>query len=260
MLDPGWYVQAVDDSDFLVSLMVDRNTGRNYLMFVNKDFQNDVDFSVRLQKIQEIRNITDGGLEPADYENGFLHMQLKAGGFALFVLGEQDQLHNETVFDEETAEGANYALGKPIYASDSVGKDGFYAFKANDGKLSSSGSSKGWMFKHARSLNKTDNECWLMIDLLRPVSVHQVTIHPYKINRTDPEASYFPASFKIQYSSDGIQWQDAQVIQDYEYLSGQQPPVFDFPAVEARYVRLYFTSFHKVTSYNVIALAEVEIR
>ena len=39
MLEPGWYLESTDNSDFLVSLMVDRDNGTNYFMVVNKNFR-----------------------------------------------------------------------------------------------------------------------------------------------------------------------------------------------------------------------------
>ena len=265
MLPSDWYVQATDKSDFMVSLMVDRNTGRNYLMFVNKDFQNDSELSVKLNGVNGLYDITGGTLEAADINDGILKMKLKAGGFALYALNSKDNLLGQPTYDIDTGENINYALGKPIYASDSVGYDGMYACKANDGICTSTGTSRGWMFQKMKSLREKEKEAWLAVDMLRPVSVHQVSIYPYSLHPAEHKGDYFPKDFTVQYSADGVTWQDALKVENYEYNSDNgDAAVFEFESVEARYLRLYFNSLYTTTitsaKKDVVAISEIEIR
>ena len=69
----------------------------------------------------------------------------------------------------------------------------------------------------------------------------------------------------MQYSADGVTWQDALKVENYEYNSDNgDAAVFEFESVEARYLRLYFNSLYTTTitsaKKDVVAISEIEIR
>lgn len=259
-LTDDWYVRATDKSDFLVSLMVDRTTNRNYLMFVNKDFQKDVTLKVELHNINSIQEITSGDITNADLTGNVLSVSMKAGGFALFVLGENDDLRSEPVYDVDTSANPNYALGKPIHASNSVGKNGVYASKLLDGKTGYDVSNKGWRAESSAEDGKANQE-WVMVDLLRSVTIKQIRIAPYY--HTAKQIAFAPKNFTIQCSDDGNTWNDVLRVTDFTFDSKGLND-FNFEPVQCRYVRVIFTDLEPVSSSSgnryVVALSELEIR
>lgn len=86
MLEPGWYVESTDNKDFLVSLMVDRDNGRNYLMIVNKNYKDDVTLSLKLNGINNLTDVTSGFDEEVKINNNKFNCMLVAGGFRLYRL------------------------------------------------------------------------------------------------------------------------------------------------------------------------------
>ena len=259
-LADDWYVRATDKSPFIVSLMVDRTTNRNYLMFVNKDFQNDVTLQVELHNINSIQEITSGDIKNAVLDANMLSVSMKAGGFALFVLGENDDLRSAPVYDVDMSTNPNYALGKPIYASSSVGKAGDYASKLLDGNTDFATANKGWRSDGNADSGQTNQE-WVMVDLLRSVTIKQIRIAPYY--RTAKQMAFTPKNFTIQYSEDGNNWKDALRVTDCTFNS-EEFKTFDFDEVKCRYVKILFTDLQPISidgsNRYVVALSELEIR
>lgn len=256
MLPEDWYLSAgADQTDFLVSLMKDRVNGRNYLMIVNKDYTNDAKITFRLQGVSAPTDVT-GGAEAAaavPIENGAFTAEFSAGGFRLYQLEKGVDLTKPYA----DASAQNLALEKPIYASYSVGENGYYACRANDGTRFSSASVKGWRYQRTAE-NREDPEIYLMVDLKRAVEINRVDLYPTGAYGTDSFGTYFPVEYSILYSEDGKEW-CAAASHITEQPTQTEIPTVTFDTVSARYVKLVLHQCRQAGGREVAELAEIEI-
>lgn len=256
MLPEDWYLSAgADQTDFLVSLMKDRVNGRNYLMIVNKDYTNDAKITFRLQGVSALTDVT-GGAEAAaavPIENGAFTAEFSAGGFRLYQLEKGVDLTKPYA----DASAQNLALEKPIYASYSVGENGYYACRANDGTRFSSASVKGWRYQRTAE-NREDPEIYLMVDLKRAVEINRVDLYPTGAYGTDSFGTYFPVEYSILYSEDGKEW-CAAASHITEQPTQTEIPTVTFDTVSARYVKLVLHQCRQAGGREVAELAEIEI-
>lgn len=148
-------------------------------------------------------------------------------------------------------------MGKPIYASYSVGEDGYYACRANDGTRFSSSMAKGWRYQPAIE-NLEDPEIYLMVDLMRPVEINRVDLYPTGTFGTDSFGIRFPVEYSILYSKDGKEWHAAA-----SHITNQptqtEIPTITFDTVSARYVKLVIHQCRQVGGSEVAEIAEIEI-
>ena len=121
----GFVVEPLDGKDFTVSLMKDRETGRNYLFFVNNDYTTAAQFSVKpdariARKLKKV-SAEDGTLKDVDVaEDGTLTIALHAGNGELYALPEGfDFTEEHEPFDTSAAEAALARVGR----EDLAGKD-----------------------------------------------------------------------------------------------------------------------------------------
>lgn len=121
-----FFLQPADDELYTVSLMKDKSTRRNYVMFVNNDY--DAETSLRaylpidVDHVEEVSK-TDGSLKRIDLSGATLEVTLAAGDGALFALPEGMSF---TPFDPSDVDksGAEAALAEvDAAASKLVGKD-----------------------------------------------------------------------------------------------------------------------------------------
>ena len=256
MLPEDWYLSAgADQTDFLVSLMKDRVNGRNYLMIVNKDYTNDAKITFRLQGVSALTDVT-GGAEAAaavPIENGAFTAEFSAGAFRLYQLEKGVDLTKPYA----DASAQNLALEKPIYASYSVGENGYYACRANDGTRFSSASVKGWRYQRTAE-NREDPEIYLMVDLKRAVEINRVDLYPTGAYGTDSFGTYFPVEYSILYSEDGKEW-CAAASHITEQPTQTEIPTVTFDTVSARYVKLVLHQCRQAGGREVAELAEIEI-
>lgn len=253
MLPDDWYVKAENENDFLVSLMVNRGTGRDYLMFVNKNFSESAEISVKLSGIDFLEDVTEGAdtAAEADTKGGRLSMTIEAGGFRLYRLPESARLQGEPVYDES----ANLAKNKPIYSSYSVGENGYYTCKANDGVRIETDDIKGWKLE-GHNAGSADGSGWITVDLLRETDINRVDLYPNGEYGTERFARYFPLGFRIECSSDNKNWTAVYETEDYTVPESGAAQI-SFDTVKARYVRLYVTKYR--ISAQIAVITEFEI-
>ncbi len=250
MLGNDWYVRKTDNSDFIVSLMKDRNTGRNYLMFVNKDFKSDKTLKVEITGVKSISDITEGTISNAEFTGSSLSMNLKAGGFRLFVLGKDDNLEKNVDYADSAD---NYAINKPVYASSSKGDGGMYACKANDGIQTSVSESKGWVLDRKGK----DEESWIMFDLLREVDINSVSFYPFG-TLEEHFKLFFPKSFRIECGNDGITWETVLDVKDSGFTKNEKLSYY-FDTIKTRFIRIYIYALEDNDNPKA-AFAEIEIK
>lgn len=246
MLEPGWFVESTDKKDFLVSLMVDRKDGRNYLMVVNKNYKDDVTLSLKLNGISNLTDVTSGSDESAEISDGKVSCQMLAGGFRLYRLDEGISLKKEIEEEPNT----NLALDKPVYSVSSLGQNGYYNYKVVDGSRSSSSSSRGWRYE-----GKGNEEIYVTIDLKKVTDINRVDLYPVVSANEEGIGVFFPKKYTIMYSENG---KDYKKILDATYDSGKTPS-HKFDAVKARYVKIVFDDLIGFGDMLYAEVAEIEV-
>lgn len=225
----------------ILSLMEDRETGRDYIMLVNKNYKKQVSSTFTVgSDITHLYNCTDGTYEEIDISDGTFDLTFKPGGFVLLAVGQHDH-----IVDAREDVGDNLAEGKPVSVSEVDPGNGYYAYAMTDGiRTTDTATAIGWRCPSEQGFAE--------VDLGRTVSINRVDIYPAGTAYTMGEV--FPRDFAIQVSLDGEDWTDVVVLTDYRD-AGEAVPTFAFDDVEARYVRLTVTR----GSGDGFAIAEIEI-
>ncbi len=222
--DVPMYSKPKGRNGFIISLMEDPETGRDYIMLVNKNYKKEItaDFTVSAD-ITHLYNCTNGAYEEMDISGGQVTLTFKPGGFMLFAVGQHDNIVDR-IYDKS----ANLAEGKAP-ATDYVNPgSGFYAYAVTDGVRDNSSSI-------ALGYRSPKDTGYLEIDLCRVTTVNRIDIYPTGTEFT--RGKTFPTAFALEYSTDGENWTTILEKTDYtDCLKGV--PTFTFDAIEARYIRL----------------------
>lgn len=244
----GWPVQTRDY--VFLSLMKDRQSGREYLMVVNKDFTGPQAVTLTFAGMDRLWEISRRSGEPApvrDYDGGIYHRVLDPGDAALLMLPEGTAIHRP----EETPPSRNLLLHAYATASDSVGNEGWFVDCVNNGKTISQGLSQGW-----KVVTRSQGPQWVQFDLGEEKTFNRLDLYP--AGNGLASGLYFPRSVRLLVSGDRRRWTPV-LERDNLRKPKEEAPFFRFPAARGRYVRLYVDGFAKVGPDLVAALAEVQL-
>lgn len=170
-LPSGFFVQPQGDCQAIVTLFTHPETGRQYLMLVNKDFDHSQTMSFRLTGVDALTELdkdsADGTLTPS-YTNGVLTRAFLPGEFALYQLPEGKSYSTA----QEPSDDPNLLLDAYATASDSYGVDGWYIDNVNDGVTVPTTLSRGW-----KSVANAASQ-WLLFDLGETKSFNRLDLYP----------------------------------------------------------------------------------
>ena len=231
-----------ESARFIVSLMQDRETGRDYIMLVNKNYKKSITTDCTLSdRITHLYDCSNGSYEELDISSGKVTLTFQPGGFILLAVGQHDNIVDKAV----DADKDNLAKNKPVSVSEVNPGNGWYAYTLTDGNRTDASSiARGWRC--------SSEQGFVTVDLLRSVTINRVDLYP--IGSGYDMAAEFPRDFTIQYSVDGETWVDIITKTDYTDAA-HAVPSFRFDAVTARYVRVQVTR----GTGSGFALAEIEI-
>ena len=243
-VDSRFFAQPVGDARMILSLMVDRTDGKQYLMVVNKDLAASKTFSLRLEGIDAVTECdkdTAGGTLAADYRDGVLTRSYLPGEFALFRLTTDKDLR---VTKTAAGESRNLLLDAKTTASGSVGRDGWYIGAANDGKRSAERGIYGW-----KETKDVVSDSFITFDMGRLRDIDRIDLYP--AGSGAGVGHLFPDKISVWLSADGEQWTRVA-----EQNGIDRPmtavPVIRFATTAARYVKIVA---HDCLS---VAIAEIE--
>ncbi len=236
------YPTAKTSFGYIVSLMEDRETGRDYIMLVNKNFKKEMTTSIKVNEgVTHLYNCTNGAYEEIDISAGSFEMTFAPGAYALFAVGQHDNIVTRTL-----DKGSNLAEGKAASVHAVNPGNGFYAYCVTDGIRDNSNLT-------AQGFRSAQNQGFVEIDLGCVTAFNRVDIYPTGTNYD--RGQKFPQSFTIDVSTDGTTW--TTVVEKSDYTEASEAiPVFTFDAVEARYVRLQVSKGAQVGGFEI---GEMEI-
>ncbi len=237
-------VQPDDNKNYTVSLLKDRESGRNYLMVVNNNFSKSQTFALKLDsKITSLQQVskTDGSLSSVAIDGGKLTVELAAGDGVLYALPEGLD-YTDTVTPAPV--GTNLAADAQIQCNSSTGTSDQYMNNLNDGEREC---------EHTGTLGWASNgtkETEIIVDIGYATELNRVDIYPAGTGKS--LGRNFGKKVVISVSEDGKTWR--QVFEKSDVNARAAIPSFTFDAVNARYVKL------DITGYNgVLAIAEIEM-
>lgn len=233
-------------TDFTVSYLRDRTTGRNYCMVVNNNFTKSQQITLKFDdgiKSLEYLSYEDGQLHPVGMTDGSVTLDFEAGGAYIFALPEG--------YDRGTGEytpqkGENLAKYAQISADSSAGAGGWYIDNMNDGKRFSAGGCGGWQSR------SKDGTARITVDLGAVRSFNRMDLYP--AGTSDDYGAAFPSAFSVYTSADGAEWEKTAEAENFEIIS-KTVPSLRFGHTEARYVRIEITGCKDKKS----ELCEIEI-
>lgn len=235
----------------LLSFMRDRETGRNYLMVVNKSFTKKqtttLSFDTAIASLQQI-SYEDGKLYNAPLDNHTLTLELAPGDASLFVLPEGYDWYKAPAAPQK---GENLAADCQVSGTYSDGDSGagLYLWNLTDGVLKKQKGNSGW-----RAVgSKRDQEASVTINLGAIRTVDRVDLFP--AGEGESYGIDFPRDFSIEVSADGQTWETAVSVTGFETAL----PSFTFPARQAQYVRLHITAMRQISRTYQASLAEIQV-
>lgn len=244
-----WYVDSAGKENFIVSVMVDKYNGKNYLMFVNKNFNKDLDITFELNGLTALTDVTDGRDNAKNVEitdNRFTG-SFEAGGFRLYEVPDGLSL----VKVKENKAGSNLAKNCAVYSSFSSGEDSRYNYKAVDGKRTSKKNSYGWHMEAAKG-----EPGWFMVDLGAVKEINRVDLYPAGFE--NGYGNYFPNTYLISVSEDGKNFTEVARETD-DTFDAARVPSYTFDKTAVRYVKITIENAPLIGDNMVAEFAEVEI-
>ena len=237
-------VQPADKKNYTVSLLKDRESGRNYVMIVNNNFSKEQSITVKLDaSITSLEQVSkqDGSLSKVTLDSGKLKLTLAAGDGVLYALPEGVDFAEPTT---EAPAGTNLALDGQITCNSSTGTSDQYMDNLNDGnrKCEASGT-LGWVSNGTKQSE-------IVIDIGYTTKLNRVDVYPASTG--SKAGKNFGKSVKISVSADGKSW--TEVHSDDSVNAKDAIPSFTFGEVNARYVKLDIGNYG-----STLAIAEIEV-
>lgn len=237
-------VQPTDNKNYTVSLLKNRESGRNYLMVVNNNFSKGQALSLVLDsKITGLYEVskTDGTLSEVSLDGRKLEIELAAGDGVLYALPEGLDFTDPVT---PAPVGTNLAIGGQVQCNSSTGESDQYMNNLNDGERECEYSGTlGW------ASNKT-KETEIIVDIGYAADLNRVDIYPAGTGKTF--GRNFGKNITVSVSEDGKSWK--KVHEQTGINAKEGIPSFTFEKSHARYVKLDITGYS-----GTLALAEIEI-
>ena len=240
-----FFVQGDEDDSVILSWMRHKETGRNYLMVVNNDYDNAQDVSLTfdgaITSLAEVSR-TDGSLVPLSMKGNTLDMTLAAGDAMLIALPEGYDYYEAPVGQPDAS--VNLAHDAMILAPDSVGEDGWYISAMQDGQRGEYGTGStlvGWK-------SPVDQPSYVDIDLRRELSFNRVDLYTAGNMRAYGAAEC--GQLQISVSDDGENWRAVKTLSNPN-LADPVTLQVTFEEQTARYIRVSFdrAAFHEIEVY-----------
>jgi hypothetical protein len=234
-LPSDFFVQPVGDAYAIISLFEKTDSGEQYLMIVNKDFDRPATLSFRLDGVSSLveidKTVDDGTLTP-DYKNGVLTRSFKAGEFALYRLAERDADYGTAPVSHP-----NLLVGAASLANSSVTGDGYCVAYVHDGQGLSSSTRMGWR------ASCDGQDATVTFDLGESRAMNRLDVYPAGVG-VDSGASY-PSALTLSVSDNGTDWREVFTAADMKNPK-EQVPVFTFDTAKGRYVKITLKGIYEV--------------
>ncbi len=236
-------MQPADNKNYTVSLLKNRENGRNYIMVVNNNFSKEqtitVDFDASITSLEKVSK-QDGGLGTVALDGGKLTLTLAAGDGELFALPKGLDFAKPIT---QAPIGSNLARDAQITCNSSTGTSDQYMDNLNDGEREcEQDGTLGWAANGAEQSE-------IIVDIGYATKLNRVDIYPAGTGKQ--MGRNFGKQVTVSISKDGKTW--TQVAFDDSVNARDEIPTFTFDAFDARYIKL------DISDYKKLAIAEIEV-
>ncbi len=224
----------------ILSLLVDRTTGQQYLVVVNSHLnrKSDLKLEVRDAALTELVEVTTGEARTLSVNDGKITLSLAAGALAVFKLPEGYDART----DQSVNDGTSVSLLQGLAPSVSSSKSGTtYAYMLTDGNRNDT----GW------SSEAGDTSPWIVYDLKASKTFNRIDIHPM--------SSYqplYPGALTVSVSDDGITYRNVASVQNIDY---KQLKALTFETTTARFVRITVDEVRTFGQLTGVYIGEIEL-
>ncbi len=235
----GFCIDIAGNTPAVISVLVDRTTGQQYLVILNKQFNKDVEMTVKVQNsvLSELCDITSGEARAIAVSGGKATIALTAGNLCVIKLPEGYDARADKTVNDGTSTSLLTGIGASV--SSSVG-NGYFAYMLNDGKRTAT----GW------TTNAADKTAYIVYDLKTPKTFNRIDIYPL-----DGSYDFFPRALTVQVSDDGVSYREVAVAKD---INIEAWGAMTFEATTARFVRVEITAMLNLGKPSA-RLGEIEL-
>ena len=243
----GFFVQ-VAEGRCIVSHLRHTESGRNYLMVVNDNYDEPQEVKLvldeRVTSLSEVSRV-DGSLLPLGMNGHTITLSLAAGDAIFMALPEGVDFYEAPAGQPD--ELTNLAADSVVYASSSRGADGWFIYNLTDGKRVTTGI-KGKNYAWASA---GDPAPYVKMDFGCAMSFNRVDL--YAAGNFLSYGAGFPKALTISVSDDGADWRQVKTFADIPFDAVKATGVqLDFEGQTARWIRLDFTEFDGYVALNQI--------
>ena len=244
LLPEGYVISVAENqnADMILSRLVHKETGRNYIMLVNNNMTDEqsITFTVdpEITSLEAVSK-TDGSLSAYEGENGTYTVTLAAGDGILLALPESYICPVDMERANASIQDENLAPRAKITASSSTGQDGWYVFNLTEGTgmpKKQNGDNMGWQ-------SQNDETPSLIFDFGEPISFSEIKLYPSGASHDKQYGVHMPSDAVISVSLDGQSWTKAAEFADYQYDGGFKgtPQTVNLNGASGRYLRVEIT-------------------
>ncbi len=216
-------INVTSNTPAIISVLVDRTTGQQYLVLLNKQFNKDVEMKIKVQDsaLTELCDITSGEPTTIAVSGGKATIALSAGNLCVIKLPDGYDARADKTVNDGTETSLLSGIGASV--SSSVG-NGYFAYKLNDGKRTEG----GW------ATNSTANTAYIVYDLKTQKTFNRMDIYPL-----DGSYDFFPRALSVSVSDDGVTYREVAAAKD---INIEAWGALTFEATTARFVRIDITA------------------
>ncbi len=216
-------IDITGNTPAILSVLVDRTTGQQYLVILNKQFNKDVEMAIQVQDsaLGELCDITSGEPKTIALSGGKATIALTAGNLCVIKLPEGYDARADKTVNDGTSTSLLSGIGASV--SSSVGST-YFAYMLGDGKRTET----GW------STDSNADSAYIYYDLKAPKTFNRIDIYPLADNY-----DFFPRALTVSVSEDGITYREVASAKDIDIETWGS---LTFEAVTAQFVRVDITS------------------
>lgn len=257
------------NADMICTRFVHKETGRNYLMFVNNDMTSaqSLTFSVADDIMGlEVVSREDSSLSAYSGDHGTYTVSLEAGDGILLALPENYICPVDLERAAKSITDTNIALDARVMASSSTGTEqwgqtNWFVSNLTDGIYKPgqliNNDAPGWQ-------SENDTAPTLTFDLREPISFDRLVLYPSGARHGEENrfGVYMPRDCVISVSADGETWTEAAVVKDYTHggIKDSEPLTVTLDGTVGRYLRVEVTGAVNDENGNpLVQLGETEI-
>lgn len=231
-------------ANLVLSLMRDPDTGKQYIVLVNKNMQKAATAQMLINDaaLTELWNLTNGERTSISIQNGAFSVDLPAGGLCLIELPDGYDARYQYVENDGTKDSLLSGHGASV--SSSVGS-GTFAYMLNDGNRKGT----SWATD-----DPTAETAWIVFDLKTQKSFNRMDIYPagddYAVGVR------FPTALSVWISEDGKTYTK---VAERTNINVSDWGAITFDTVTARYVKVSVDGMTALLNTPSAEIGEIEL-